>query len=48
MTIPAYGANAADRPLEPMQIERRTPGANDVQIEIAFSVTDPCQFRYAD
>lgn len=36
MTIAAHGAQAADRPLEPMQIERRTPGPRDVQIEIAF------------
>ncbi len=36
MTTQAYGANAADRPLEPMVIERRTPGAHDVQIEIAY------------
>ncbi|RIV78624.1 NAD(P)-dependent alcohol dehydrogenase [Pelagerythrobacter aerophilus] len=36
MTTPAYGANAADKPLEPMQIERRTPGPQDVQIDIAY------------
>jgi len=36
MTIPAYGANAADQPLEPLQIHRREPGPNDVQIEISF------------
>jgi uncharacterized zinc-type alcohol dehydrogenase-like protein len=36
MTIPAYGANAADKPLEPMQIERRAPGPHDVEIEISF------------
>ena len=37
-TIPtrAYGAHAADRPLEPIAIERRAPGPHDVQIEIAF------------
>jgi uncharacterized zinc-type alcohol dehydrogenase-like protein len=32
----AYGAHAADRPLEPLDIERRTPGARDVQIDIAY------------
>ena len=36
MTTPAYGAYAADKPLEPIQIERRPPGPKDVQIEIAF------------
>ena len=36
MAIRAYGAYAADKPIEPMEIERRQPGANDVQIEIAF------------
>ncbi len=32
----AYGAYAADQPIQPMQIERRAPGPRDVQIEIAF------------
>jgi uncharacterized zinc-type alcohol dehydrogenase-like protein len=32
----AYGAYAADKPLEPIAIERREPGPNDVQIEIAY------------
>lgn len=32
----AYGAYAADRPLEPIDIERRRPGPTDVQIEIAY------------
>ncbi|MGY0799420.1 NAD(P)-dependent alcohol dehydrogenase [Lysobacter sp. A286] len=36
MTIQAYGAHAGDQPLEPMQITRRAPGANDVQIDIAY------------
>jgi len=36
MTVKAYGAYAADKPLEPMDIERRAPGSNDVEIEIAF------------
>jgi uncharacterized zinc-type alcohol dehydrogenase-like protein len=32
----AYGAYAADKPLEPIDIERRQPGSRDVQIEIAY------------
>ncbi|MGA9582747.1 MAG: NAD(P)-dependent alcohol dehydrogenase [Allosphingosinicella sp.] len=36
MTTNAYGAYAADKPLEPIAIERREPGPRDVQIEIAF------------
>ena len=36
MTVKAYGAFAADKPLEPIDIERREPGPGDVQIEIAF------------
>ena len=36
MTLNAYGALAADKPLEPLLIERRQTGAHDVQIEIAF------------
>jgi uncharacterized zinc-type alcohol dehydrogenase-like protein len=36
MTTNAYGAYAADKPLEPIAIERRAPGPNDVQIEIAY------------
>ena len=36
MTIKAYGAHAADKPLEPIDIERRAPGPQDVQIEIAY------------
>lgn len=35
MTVQAYGAHAADKPLEPIAIERRAPGPHDVQIEIA-------------
>ena len=35
-TANAYGAYAANKPLEPIEIQRRLPGANDVQIEIAF------------
>src|SRR3954463_597817 len=36
MSIKAYGAYAADKPLEPIDIERREPGPRDVQIEIAY------------
>ena len=36
MTVNAYGAHAGDKPLEPIAITRRTPGAHDVQIDIAF------------
>ena len=36
MPITAYGALAADKPLGPLAIERRAPGPNDVQIEIAY------------
>lgn len=36
MVIKAYGAHAADKPLEPMDIERRQPGTQDVQIDIAY------------
>src|SRR5919106_5229017 len=36
MTVKAYGAYAADKPIEAMDIERRAPGPRDVQIEIAY------------
>jgi uncharacterized zinc-type alcohol dehydrogenase-like protein len=36
MTTKAYGAYAADKKLEALDIERRKPGAKDVQIEIAY------------
>src|SRR6476659_661757 len=36
MSVKAYGAYAADKPLEPMDIERREPGDHDVQIDIAY------------
>ena len=36
MTIKAYGAHAADRKLEAIDITRRQPGPHDVQIEIAY------------
>jgi uncharacterized zinc-type alcohol dehydrogenase-like protein len=36
MTVKAYGAYAADKPLESLDITRRAPGVHDVQIDIAF------------
>lgn len=36
MPLKAYGARAADRPLETLDIARRSPGPKDVQIEIAY------------
>jgi uncharacterized zinc-type alcohol dehydrogenase-like protein len=36
MTTKAYGAQAADKPLQALDIERRAPGPHDVQIEIAY------------
>ncbi len=36
MTIKAWGAHAADKPIVAMDIERRAPGPRDVQIEIAY------------
>jgi len=36
MSTKAYGAHAADKPLEPIAIERRAPGARDVQVDIAY------------
>lgn len=36
MTTNAYGAYAADKPLEAIAITRREPGPRDVRIEIAF------------
>ncbi|NML06217.1 NAD(P)-dependent alcohol dehydrogenase [Sphingomonas sp. G-3-2-10] len=36
MTVKAYGAHAADKPLEPIAIERREPGPHDVRIDILF------------
>jgi len=36
MSINAYGATAGDRPLEPLTITRREPGAHDVAIDIAY------------
>lgn len=36
MIVNAYGAHAGDKPLEPMNIPRRVPGAHDVQIDIAY------------
>jgi uncharacterized zinc-type alcohol dehydrogenase-like protein len=36
MTTIAYGAYAADKPIEAITIKRRATGAHDVQIDIAF------------
>lgn len=36
MTVKAWGAYAGDKPLEPLEIARRTVGAHDVQIDIAY------------
>lgn len=36
MSVRAYGSLAADKPLGPIEIVRRAPGEDDVQIEIAF------------
>src|SRR4051812_11633767 len=36
MTVKAYGAHAADQPLEPMAIHRREPGPRDVEIDILW------------
>lgn len=36
MATIAYGAHGADKPVERMIIERRAPGAHDVQIDIAY------------
>jgi len=36
MTVKAFGAYASDKPLQALHIERRAPGAHDVQIDIAF------------
>jgi uncharacterized zinc-type alcohol dehydrogenase-like protein len=36
MITKAYGAYAADKPLEPIDIERRQPGPRDIQIDIAY------------
>lgn len=36
MSVKAYGAYAADKPLESLDIERRSVGAHDVEIAIAY------------
>ena len=36
LNIKAYGALASTPPLQPLDITRRTPGAHDVQIDIAY------------
>ena len=35
-TVKAYGTNAADKPLEALDIQRRAPGEEDVHIEITY------------
>jgi uncharacterized zinc-type alcohol dehydrogenase-like protein len=34
--VKAYAAQASDRPVEPYQLDRREPGADDVEIKILF------------
>lgn len=36
MQVNAYGVQAADKALAPLQITRRAPGPHDVQIDIAY------------
>lgn len=36
MVVKAYGAHAADRPVQSIDIERRAPGPDDVEIAIAY------------
>lgn len=36
LSVKAYGAHAGDRPLEAIDIARRAPGADDVQIAITY------------
>jgi uncharacterized zinc-type alcohol dehydrogenase-like protein len=36
MPVYAYGAYASDKPLQSMEIPRRSPGPHDVQIDIAY------------
>ncbi|MGE4323038.1 MAG: NAD(P)-dependent alcohol dehydrogenase [Sphingobium sp.] len=36
MRVKAYGSHSADQPIVPIDIERRAPGAHDVQIAIAY------------
>ena len=36
MSTNAWGTHAADKPLEPLVIQRRAPGPRDVQVEIAY------------
>ncbi len=34
--VPAWGAVAAGKPLEPLTIERREPGLNDIELEVLY------------
>lgn len=36
MIVKAYGTQASDKPLEPLEIPRRVPGAQDVRVDIAY------------
>lgn len=36
MMVKAYGAYSGDQPLQPLDIQRRDPGAHDVRIDIAY------------
>ena len=36
ITVKAYGAYAADKPPESIEITRRAPGEHDIQIDIAY------------
>lgn len=35
-SVPAYGAASASSPIAPMQIKRRTPGPNDVVLDVLY------------
>src|SRR5437763_14451659 len=36
LSVKAYAATAADKPIGPFELNRREPGAKDVEIEILF------------
>jgi alcohol dehydrogenase (NADP+) len=46
-TVSCYAAHASDSPLVPHQIARRTPGANDVHIDIEFCGVCHTDLHYA-
>ncbi|MBC7745123.1 MAG: NAD(P)-dependent alcohol dehydrogenase, partial [Flavobacterium sp.] len=35
-TVKAYAAEQADKPMAPFNLDRREPGASDVEIEILY------------